>query len=401
MNKRIYFDDQYQVEFESKIIDRLKHNNQTALILEQTCFYPESGGQPADKGTLNGVEIIDVIEDEGRILHIVDQEVAETKVKGKIDWKTRFDYMQQHAGQHILSQSFWKLMQGKTMSFHLGQDVSTLEIDIQKISDLELEKVEEEANKIIFQNREIKTYFVDEAKIGEVPLRKPPKKTGLIRVVEVADYDFSACGGTHPSRTGEIGLIKILKSGRIRNNLCFEFVCGSRVLKDYTLKNRILLQAASRLSVGEEEVPDAVEKLFADLKSEKKQRRKVLIKLSELEARDIRQNADGRIIKKIYSGRSWDDIRHIALNIIRNPGYIVLFALKADRKANLILARSEDIDFDMRELIQAASQLINGKGGGRPSLVELAGDNVENLKHALEGLEEGLEVLDTDFREKN
>ncbi len=396
MNKRIYFDDPYQVKFESKIIDRVKHNNRTALILEQTCFYPESGGQPADKGTLNGVEIIDVIEDKGRILHIVDQEVAETKVNGKVDWKTRFDYMQQHAGQHILSQSFWELMQGKTMSFHLGQDVSTLEIDIQKISDLELEKVEEGANKVIFQNREIKTYFIDEDKIGEIPLRKPPKKTGLIRIVEVADYDFSACGGTHPSRTGEIGLIKILKWGRIRNNLSFEFVCGSRALRDYTLKNRILLQAASRLSVGEEEVPDTLEKLFTDLKSEKKQKRKVLIKLSELEARDIRQNAEGRIIKKIYSGRSRDDIRHIALNIIRNPGYIVLFGLKADRKANLILARSEDIDFDMRQLIPAASQLINGKGGGRPSLVELAGDNVENLKHALEELEEGLEVLDTD-----
>lgn len=396
MNKRIYFDDPYQVKFESKVIKRIKHNNRTALVLEQTCFYPESGGQPADKGTLNGIEIIDVIEDEGIILHIVDQAVAETKVKGKIDWKTRFDYMQQHAGQHILSQSFWELMQGRTMSFHLGQDVSTLEIDIQKISDLELEKVEEEANKVVFQDREIKTYFVNEDKIGEIPLRKPPKKSGLIRVVEVSDYDFSACGGTHPSRTGEIGLIKILKWGRLRNNLCFEFVCGSRALKDYTLKNRILLQAASRFSVREEEVLSAVEKLFADLKSGKKQTKKVLLKLSELEARDIRQNTGGGVIKKVYSGRSRDDIRHIALNIIHNPGYIVLFGLKADRKANLILARSEDIDFDMRELIPAASQLINGKGGGRPSLVELAGDNVENLKNALEELEEGLEVLDTD-----
>ena len=394
--RRQYFDDPYQVKFESKVIKRIKHNNRTALVLEQTCFYPESGGQPADKGTLNGIEIIDVIEDEGIILHIVDQAVAETKVKGKIDWKTRFDYMQQHAGQHILSQSFWELMQGRTMSFHLGQDVSTLEIDIQKISDLELEKVEEEANKVVFQDREIKTYFVNEDKIGEIPLRKPPKKSGLIRVVEVSDYDFSACGGTHPSRTGEIGLIKILKWGRLRNNLCFEFVCGSRALKDYTLKNRILLQAASRFSVREEEVLSAVEKLFADLKSGKKQTKKVLLKLSELEARDIRQNTGGGVIKKVYSGRSRDDIRHIALNIIHNPGYIVLFGLKADRKANLILARSEDIDFDMRELIPAASQLINGKGGGRPSLVELAGDNVENLKNALEELEEGLEVLDTD-----
>ncbi len=383
MNKRIYFDDPYQVEFESEIIDRVKHNNRMALVLEQTCFYPESGGQPADKGTLNGVELIDVIEDEGRILHIVDQDMQEKKVKGKVDWKTRFDYMQQHAGQHILSQSFWELMQGKTRSFHLGQNVSTLEIDIKKISDLELEKVEEEANKVVFQNREIKTYFVDEDKIGEVPLRKPPKKSGVIRVVEVSDYDFSACGGTHPFRTGEIGLIKILKWGRIRNNLSFEFVCGSRALKDYTLKNRILLQAASRFSVGEEEVPDAIEKLFADLKSGKKQTRNILMKLSELEARDIRQNAKSGVIKKVYFGRSRDDVRHIALNIIRNPGYIVLFGLKADNIANLIMARSEDVDFDMRELIPAASQLINGKGGGRPSLVELAGDNVENLNQIL------------------
>jgi alanyl-tRNA synthetase len=381
--KKLYFDDPYRIKFESKVLDRRKHENRPALVLEQTCFYPESGGQPPDKGEINGAQVIDVGEVGNEILHILDKEVLGDVVSGSIDWKTRFDYMQQHAGQHVLSGCFYAFLQGETRSFHLGAEVSTLEINVQKITEAELEKVEELANNIVFQNKDISTYFVSQDKIAEVPLRRPPKKEGTIRVVEVSGFDYSACGGTHPRKTGEIGLIKILKWERIRNNLRFEFVCGGRALRDYTLKNRTLLQAAARLSVGESEVIAALEKLFGDLKNQKKQNRKLREQVTEGEALEMVQKAEGFLIRNTFSERFPDDIRFLASNIIKSPGFVVLFGLEARERVHVVLARSDDVDLDMRELIPVIVPLINGKGGGRPSLVELAGDNVIRLEEAL------------------
>jgi alanyl-tRNA synthetase len=207
--KRLYFEDTYLREFDSRVTARDLHDCKPAVMLAETCFYPESGGQPADRGTLNGIEVLDVVEKNGEIWHVLEHELEAEEVRGIIDWDTRFDHMQQHAGQHVLSQSFYNLVRGETRSFHLGETTSTLEIGISKISDTDLERIELEANFWVFRNGEIKSYFVDEINIAEVPLRRPPKKSGKIRVVEIGGYDFSACGGTHPAYTGEIGLIKI------------------------------------------------------------------------------------------------------------------------------------------------------------------------------------------------
>lgn len=382
--KRLFFDDPYQIKFESKVLERRQHENQPVLVLEQTCFYPESGGQPSDKGEINGAQVIEVIEVGNEILHILDKEVPGDVVSGSIDWKTRFDYMQQHAGQHVLSGCFYTLLQGETRSFHLGAEYSTLEINIQKITETDQERVEKLANNIVLQNKDISTCFVSQDKIAEVPLRRPPKKEGTIRVVEVSGFDYSACGGTHPRKTGEIGLIKILKWERIRNNLRFEFVCGGRALRDYTLKNRTLLQAAAKLSVGESEVITALEKLLGDLKNQRKQNRKLREQVTAGEAREMVQKAEGFMIRNIFSEKLPGDIRFLASNIIKSPGFVVLFGLESRERVHVVLARSDDMDLDMRELIPVMIPLINGKGGGRPSLVELAGDNKTRLEEALD-----------------
>ena len=163
-------------------------------MLDRTCFYPESGGQPSDKGTIEGIRVVQVLEEGAAIVHFLEGKVPADKVTGRIDWPTRFDHMQQHTGQHILSQAFFEVLKGETMSFHLGESLSTLEISVPKITDEEVEKVEELANRVLFEDREVRTYFVSEDLIQTVPLRKPPKKKGLIRVVEVASFDYSACG---------------------------------------------------------------------------------------------------------------------------------------------------------------------------------------------------------------
>jgi len=390
--KKLYFENPYQTEFESKVKRVSPKNGKYEVVLEQSCFYPESGGQPADKGEINGIPVVDVFEENEEIIHLLERKLTSKKVAGKIDWEQRFDHMQQHAGQHILSQCFYELTKGTTVSFHLGEDVSTVDIDIETISERGLFKVEEMANQIVFKNREIKTYFLPEEKISDVPLRKPPQKSGLIRIVEVAGFDYSACGGTHPYRTGEIGLIKIVGQERIRQNLRFTFVCGQRALYDYSKKDKVLMKTAVMLSSHEEEVPDSVDKLFSDLKEQKKRNRKLSERLSGFEAEKIIREAKGSVIRKIFKQKSKQQIRYLALQIIKKSGFYVLFGLTRGDLAHLVLARSEDVDFDMRDLIPEISSVMEVKGGGRPSLVELVGQETDKLESALNRAFDGIPV---------
>jgi len=381
--RRLYFDDAYLTEFEAEVIDRLIVENQPALILDQTCFYPESGGQPWDKGTIDGVEVIKVVEDGERIVHVLARDVAAARVKGWIDWATRFDHMQQHSGQHLLSQAFFELLRGETKSFHLGADVSTLEIGLAKAAEEDIERVERRANEVAFENREIKTYFVPEEKIAEIPLRRPPKVSGLIRVVEADKFDYSACGGTHCRRTGEIGIIKITKSERIRGNLRFEFVCGGRALRDYALKNRVVRHLVNQFNVKEADVAPSVAKLTEEMKAVKKQARKSEEALAVFEAQEFIKRAEGKIIQQIFPEKSPEGARFLALNIIRQGELVCLFGAMSESRSHVILACSESLKLDMRRLVPVVSPLINGRGGGGPTLVEIAGDPAADLTAAL------------------
>ncbi len=382
--KRLYLESPYKVEFEAQVVEKVIWEQKPALILDQTFFYPESGGQPCDRGMINEVEVLKVLEDEARIIHLLAEGISSDKVTGKIDWQTRFDHMQQHSGQHILSQSFHELLGAETLSFHLGEAISSVEMDLRKISEEDVENVERRANEIVFQDREIKCYFIPEEKIKSVPLRRPPKKKGLIRVVEVSDFDFSACGGTHVRRAGEIGLIKILKLERIRNNIRFEFICGKRTLEDYLWKNRILRELSTRFTINEGEILNTVEKLSSDLKSQKRKGRKMQEKIAQYEAQEIIQETKERIIKELFVDKTPEEVRFLVLNIIRKGDFVVLFGLKGEERGHIILGCSENINIDMREIVPLVSPLIKGKGGGRPSLVEIAGEEIENLEQALE-----------------
>ncbi len=390
--RRLYFDDPYQRDFEATVLAFRRHQGKPALVLDQTCFYPEGGGQPADRGTIAGETVLHVIEQEGEILHILENEVSEKTIKGTIDWDTRFDHMQQHAGQHVLSQCFHELLSGKTMSFHLGEKLSTLEIAMSSITDPDQDRVEACANRAVFKDMEIRPYFVEGVDVAGVPLRRPPKKSGRIRVVEVDGFDYSACGGTHPRRTGEIGLIKLLKREKIRNNLRFEFVCGFRALEDYGIRNRILSEVAVKFSAGEEDLPVVVDKLLSEQKENARSLKKLRSRLIQQEARDLVRESRDPVIFEQFQERPAQDLRQLALEVIQSPGRVVLFGMRAGERAHVVLARSEDVAFDVRELIPVIASLLNAKGGGRPSLVELVGDRPDSLAEALEAARQNLKI---------
>jgi len=388
--KRLYFEDAYQREFEAAVVEKRDQDGKPAVVLDRTCFYPESGGQPSDQGTVDGVSVVHVLEEGAKIIHVLDKELTAPRIRGVIDWKRRFDHMQQHSGQHILSQSFVEILDGETLSFHLGEEVSTLEIGLKEISEREAGGVESRANEIVFEDREIKTCFVPDDKISTVPLRRAPKKKGLIRVVEVSGFDYSACGGTHCRRTGEIGLIKITKWDKIRGNIRFEFLCGGRALQDYTWKNRSVVATGLKLSANEKDIPASVEKMLQEIKLAKKGMRKLQEQLAVYEAQEIIQKTKGRIISQVWAEKSFEEVKLLALNIIRAGEFAVLFGIREEERNRLILASSEKLAMDMRELMPLVLSLTKAKGGGGPSLVELVLEKSTDLGAVLAAVAERL-----------
>jgi alanyl-tRNA synthetase len=381
--RRLYFEDAYQREFEAVVVESLELDEKPAVVLDQTCFYPESGGQPPDRGILDGAQVSDVREEGERIIHVLDGIITAPRIRGAIDWKRRFDHMQQHSGQHILSQSFIEILDGETRSFHLGELASTLEIGLKEISGTDLDRVEARANGVVFEDRQIKTSFVPGDKISTVPLRRPPKKEGLIRVVEVEGFDYSACGGTHCRRTGEVGLIKVTGWERIRGNLRFEFLCGRRALEDYGWKNLTLAALSQKLSVHGRDIPNWADKLLRENKNSRKSLRQLRERLAAFEAREVIAAANGRVIRNIWSEKSPEEGRLLALNVIRSGEYAVLFGLREEANDRLILASSEKLGLDMREIASSVLSRIKGKGGGSATLVEIVAEKSENLEELL------------------
>ncbi|HCS46775.1 MAG TPA: hypothetical protein DIW61_00380 [Candidatus Aminicenantes bacterium] len=391
MTRRLYFEDAYQKEFEGQVLERLVHEGRPAVVLDRTCFYPESGGQPSDRGTLGGADVLHVFEDGEKIIHVLDRELSGAEeVRGVVDWVRRFDHMQQHSGQHILSQCFVEVVEGETRSFHLGEQVSTLEIGIGAVSDTDLENVESRANDIVFEDREIRTYFVEDEQVGTVPLRRPPKKEGTIRVVEVSGFDFSACGGTHCRRTGEIGLIKIIRWDKLRNNLRFEFLCGRRAWKDYALKNRSLLGISQKFSVHESDTAAAVEKTIQEARQSRKKMKHLQDALVGFEAKEAVEKGAGWLVKRVWTDKTAEEAKLLALNIIRLAERAVLFAVRGEEKDHFIFACSEKMSLNMRELMPLVMERAKGKGGGGSSLVEIAAEKGADLEAVLTAAEDYL-----------
>ncbi len=369
--EKLYFEDAFLQEFTARIIRRESREGLPVVILDKTAFYPESGGQPHDLGTMNEVKVIRVEEENDLIIHYLEDQIEGDEVRGRIDWQRRFDHMQQHTGQHILSQSFYELIKGETLSFHLGQEESTIEINLPAIKDETQQRVEELTNQVVFSDLEVKTYFLPEDKISSIPLRKPPKKSGLIRVVEVAGFDYSACGGTHCLRTGQVGLIKILKQEKIRGNLRFSFVCGFRALKEFENYRRFLQETAKIFSAEEAEVPSCAEKNQVELKSLKKTQRKLEEKLAVLEAKELLSESGEKIISGLFPDKSPGEIKFLALNLVHQAEVVAILAALAGEYFHLVVAASDKLKVDVRKVIPVLQAAAEFKGGGSPTLIEL------------------------------
>lgn len=379
MTRRLYYDDATLRAFTARVCEWRETERGPAARLDQTAFYPTSGGQPHDTGLLNDVPVLDVWDDDaGAVWHLLARRLEADSVTGQIDWPRRFDHMQQHTGQHLLSAVCVELLDAATVGFHMSAAASTIDLDAGNGPPLtwdDVARLEARVNAIIFENRPVTIHNVPSDALSEFPLRKPPQVTGIVRVIWVADCDASACGGTHVQRTGEVGLLKVTGIERYKGGTRVTFLCGQRALADYARALHVLRTVSSALSVGQDEVPATVARLQDDLKTTRRALHQTQSDLHRYEAArlwaETPETAGRRCIVAHWADRDFAAARALAGDLRERPRTVLLLAVTEAEGVRLVCARSDDLpEVDAAALLRALVALLGGRGGGSPALAQ-------------------------------
>jgi alanyl-tRNA synthetase len=352
-------------------------DGQPVAVLDRTAFYPTSGGQPFDTGTINGVPVTQVEEDDaGEILHVLDRAIEPGPVQGEIDWDRRFDHMQQHTGQHVLSAAFDRVCGAPTVSFHLGVERSTIDLSREPRPD-EIAAAEREANRVVWEDRPVSIRFAAADEAASMALRKQSRREGELRLIDVDGFDLSACGGTHVLRTGAIGIIAVSGWERFKGGLRVEFVCGGRALMAFRSLRDIVSTAARALTVHPADLPASIERLQSDSKEHARTLKRLQERLAAHEAdalaRSAQQIGDHRVV--IASLEGWDagGLKALASTIAARPGHAAVLIAPTASGSPLVVARAADVALDAAALLRAIVARFGGKGGGKADLAQGGG----------------------------
>lgn len=369
-SERLYYDDSYTTRFAANVVAIEERDGRPAVELESTYFYPESGGQQADRGTLASATVVDVqAGDDGRVWHVIGAAAPpEGRHEAVIDWARRFDAMQQHTGQHILSAAFERVLDAPTQSSTLGDERSVIEVALAEMSWRTLERIEEAANRVVWEDRPIERHWVDDEGVKRFKLRKPPAVSGRIRIVEIPEWDLSACGGTHTRRTGEVGAIKVVRWERVRGNLRFEFLCGGRALRDYAWRTEALLEAAKRRTLQDRELIAHLERAAGERDTLRRRVQELTSVLLAAEARE-RVGDPPRGVADFSSERPREDVRRFALQCLEAGAPWVVAGAAAPEPA-VVIGRAKKGEGDLRGLVPELLAHAEGKGGGAPDFVQ-------------------------------
>ncbi len=366
MTERLYYSDTYLRTFDATIVERADGGRR--LYLDRTAFYPTSGGQPNDRGVLGGVEVVDVVDEDERIAHVLCAPYSgPDAVHGEIDWARRYDFAQQHTGQHLLSGVFHELFDWPTVSVHFGDTMSTIEFAAPGASPAQLRRAEEYANALITENRPVLVTFEDAAAVA-ARLRRPSARTGMLRVVTIQGHDTSACGGTHLRATGEIGTILVRRAEKIRDNVRIEFVCGARAIRRARADYDALSAIATQLSAGVDEVAPIVQARVEEAKALASATRRLIEEVSAHRARAhwdaAAPGVDGIRRLRAPDSYSADELRSWSAACAALPLTVAAGAVRASR--TITLAVSADLEANAGALLKDALQKVGGRGGGTP-----------------------------------
>ncbi len=365
MTERLYYQDCYLREFRARVIETADDGRR--VYLDRTAFYPTSGGQPFDTGTLGGANVIEVIDEEERVAHVLDAAIAAGEVAGEIDWQRRFDHMQQHSGQHLLSAVLEELFRIPTVSFHLGAEVCTIDVTAPSLATHQIDKAEERCAEIVRQARPLGITFEDAA----AGLRKESQRTGTLRIVAIEGVDRSACGGTHVRTTAEIGPVTIRKTEKIRGNTRLEFVCGLRALRHARADFRTLQELSRQLSVPAAETPALVALQLERVKALEKANQRLAAEIAQREGRELwnttASGADG--IRRAVQHAAIDDAMRTRAQAFTAEGNAAFLAVSLNPPA-ILLAASPDSGIHAGDRVKAAVSAAGGRGGGNQGLAQ-------------------------------
>ena len=378
MTERLYYSDSYLGDFTATVtqVDGLR------VYLDRTAFYPTSGGQPFDIGTLGGARVVDVIDEDSRIAHVLSAPPTFTSgaaIEGKVDWTRRFDHMQQHTGQHLLSAVFEELFGYKTVSVHFGEVTSTLDLDTDMLSRDRVGRAERRANEIVLENRSV--YVALENATSATGLRKLSDRVGEIRVVTIENADRSACGGTHVRATGEIGPVAIRRIEKSKKFMRVEFLCGWRALTRAHADFEALTAMATALTTSADELPALVIAQATALREAEGDRRKLGDEMARFRLRDLHAvtEPDNVGVRRLSARAiSMDELRSLAQAAAALP--LTLFVGTVARPPAIAFAASEDTGINAGAVLKAALGVHNGRGGGSPRVAQGTVENANALE---------------------
>ncbi len=391
--ERLYYTDPYLRRFEAQVTG----HEGNRLYLDRTAFYPTSGGQPHDLGTIAGVPVESVIDEESRVAHVLASDAPSGAVACEIDWSRRFDHMQQHSGQHLLSAVLVELFGIQTVSFHLGAESSTIDVDAPSLDSARLNAAEQRANEIVFENRPIGIHFA--AQSDDLGLRKPSGREGELRIVSIDNLDRSACGGTHVRSTAEIGPVLIRKIDKIRNTTRIEFLCGMRAIRRAHADYEALSKTSRLFSVPLDEVPALAATQIQRLQDLEKSHRKLSLESAAREGRDLytAAEADAKGIRRVIkTGAITEEMRATAHAFALQP-QAVFIALCED-PPSILVAASKDSGVNAGELVKTAVTANGGRGGGNPTIAQGSVPTREALDSVREQLKEIKPRINADER---
>jgi alanyl-tRNA synthetase len=375
--ERIYYTDPECASFDAVVVRAFTHDGRPAASLDRTAFYPTSGGQPFDTGTLGGVRVIDVVDlDDGTIAHVLERQLEQgARVEGRIDWARRFDHMQQHTGQHVLSAAFARLFENRTMSFHMSADASTIDLQREAPSEA-IAAAEEEANRVVWENRPVSIRFAPAEEAAALKLRKEPSRAGVLRLIDVSDFDLSACGGTHVSRTGSIGVIAVSGWERFRGGTRLTFVCGGRALRLLRTYRDSIAGIIRSLSVAPAELPSAVERIQAESKELRRAAKTLQEALATHEAARLVDEAPVvggvRVVARAMEGWDAPGLKAIAAAAAaRESVAVALFSAVPPLVA--VVARAANVKADAQVVLKGLVAQFGGRGGGKSDLAQGGG----------------------------
>ncbi len=398
MTDRLYYHDSFLYDFEAEV-EEIPASQRPAVILNRSAFYPTSGGQIFDIGTISidGNQALRVTEvadtEDGRVVHYLEAPVKDlppgTRVRGQIDATRRRDHMQQHSGQHVLSAAFIKLFDLHTVSFHMADDYCSIDLDTPNLTKEQIESAERLANEIILENRPVDIRFVNREEAGKLGLRKlPAADRDELRIVDIHEFDLSACGGTHVRQTGQIGCILLRKAERVRQGWRIEFVAGQRAVATARRDFTTLTETAGLFSAQIYDVPQQARKSLEEVRALRKQREQSQEELAAAQAvtllSETPESNGRRVVIRTFSDRDMNSLKMLAQKLTRLATNVVALLASTSPQPSLVFAQSAGQPFDMGALMKQTMETLNGRGGGSKDMAQGGIPTANGLEAALD-----------------